>query len=241
MLGFFWNTRYHSSPTKLWRPQTQIKRHKTLTEQAADAIRARIVSGELQFGEALSEIALATELGVSKTPVREAFLQLKTEGLVEIMPQRGTFVFQMTIEQLRQLVEMRELLETASLRFAMRDGPTLGEALQAIVGRMAAAFEARDPTAYRRCDADFHETIISASGNMFINSAYSIIALRVQALRNRLSPDAQNWRSLEEHKDVAGYVRNNNIDAAQAKLLEHIADAFNAYLARIRTDLAQTG
>jgi DNA-binding GntR family transcriptional regulator len=57
-----------------------LKRPRTLTEQAADAIRARIVSGDFQPGEALSEITLAAELGVSKTPVREAFLQLKNEA-----------------------------------------------------------------------------------------------------------------------------------------------------------------
>jgi DNA-binding GntR family transcriptional regulator len=219
----------------------QIKRQKTLTEQAADAIRARIVSGEFHFGEALSEIALATELGVSKTPVREAFLQLKNEGLVEIFPQRGTFVFQMTGEQLRQLIEMRELLETASLRFAMRNRAPLGEALEAIIDRMAVAVEERDSAAYRRHDADFHQAIISAAGNAFIDSAYSIIAFRVQALRNRVALEAQNWRSFEAHKDVARHVRENNVDAAQARLLEHIGDAVNAYLTRIQGDLARTG
>jgi DNA-binding GntR family transcriptional regulator len=217
----------------------QIKRQKTLTEQAADAIRARIVSGEFQFGEGLSEIALATELGVSKTPVREAFLQLKNEGLVEIVPQRGTFVFQMTGEQLRQLVEMRELLETASLRFALRNRMRLGDELQAIVDRMAAAVEARNHAAYRLYDADFHQAIISASGNAFIGSAYSIIAFRVQALRNRLSLDAQHWRSFEDHRDIARYVRDYNVDAAQTRLLEHLGDAVSVYLARIQSDLAR--
>ncbi len=219
----------------------QIKRQKTLTEQAADVIRARIVSGEFHFGEPLSEIALATELGVSKTPVREAFLQLKNEGLVEIFPQRGTFVFQMTGEQLRQLAEMRELLESASLQFAMRNAARLADALQTVIARMAAAVDERDYAAYRGHDADFHQAIISASGNAFINSAYSIIAFRLQALRNRLSLEAQNWRSFDAHKDVARHVRDNNVDAAQAKLLEHIGDAAYAYLARIQGELARTG
>jgi DNA-binding GntR family transcriptional regulator len=219
----------------------QIRRQKSLTEQATDAIRARIVSGEFHFGEALSEIALATELGVSKTPVREAFLQLKNEGLVEILPQRGTFVFQMTGEQLRQLAEMRELLETASLRFAMRDGTFLADRLQAIIDRMAVAVDERDHAAYRRHDAEFHQAIITASGNAFIDSAYSVIAFRLQALRNRLSLEAQHWPSFDGHKDVARHVRDNNVDAAQAKLREHIGDAANAYLARIQGDLARTG
>jgi DNA-binding GntR family transcriptional regulator len=106
---------------------------------------------------------------------------------------------------------------------------------------MAVAVDERDHAAYRRHDADFHQAIISASGNAFIDSAYSIIAFRVQALRNRLSLEAQNWRSFEGHKDVAHFIRDNNADAAQAKLLEHIGDAVNTYLARIQGDLARAG
>ena len=218
-----------------------IKRQKTLTEQAADAIRIRIVTGEFHFGEALSEIALAAELGVSKTPVREAFLQLKNEGLVEILPQRGTFVFQMTNEQLRQLVEMRELLESASLRFAMRNGAHLADTLQAITERMTAAFEARDPAAYRTHDADFHQAIIAASGNSFICSAYAIIAFRVQALRNRRLLDAQNWPSLDGHGQIARLVRDNNVEAAVKALIDHIGDAFASYLARTKDNRAHAG
>lgn len=212
-----------------------IKRQKTLTEQAADAIRARIVGGQIEFGEALSEITLANELGVSKTPVREAFLQLKNEGLVEILPQRGTFVFRMSTEELRQLMEMREMLEVNSLRFAMRDG---GEALMSmltpIIEGMTEATKARDPVVYRQFDAEFHNAFISASGNSFINYAYNIIALRVQAFRNRLSLEAHNWRSIDQHIEVAELVRAKKTDKAAESLSNHIRGAFNDYVARVR-------
>lgn len=211
-----------------------IKRQKTLTEQAADAIRARIVDGQFEFGEALSEIALANELGVSKTPVREAFLQLKNEGLVEILPQRGTFVFKMTTEQLRQLMEMRELLEVNSLRFAMRGGgEDLARDLQRIIDSMEKATGDRDPVSFRRHDADFHTAIIRASSNAFIQSAYNVIALRVQAFRNRVSLDTQNWRSLDEHKQVLRLVEAKETDAAADALQGHIRGAFYDYVARI--------
>jgi DNA-binding GntR family transcriptional regulator len=216
-----------------------IKRQKTLTEQAADEIRNRIVGGQFEFGEALSEIALANELGVSKTPVREAFLQLKNEGLVEILPQRGTFVFRMTIEELRQLSEMREVLEVNSLRFALRDGgETLIESLGPILEGMKAATDIKDPLLYREYDALFHTAIIHASGNRFMESAYNVIALRVQAFRNRLSLDAQNWRSLEQHLAVAELVRSQEVDKAADALRIHIQGAFNDYVARVTGDEA---
>jgi len=211
-----------------------IRRQKTLTEQAADAIRARIVEGQFEFGEALSEIALANELGVSKTPVREAFLQLKNEGLVEILPQRGTFVFRMTIEQMRQLWEMREILEVNSLRFAMRDGgDAFAQSITPIIECMAKATKDREPVVYRRFDAEFHSAIINGSRNDFIQSAYNIIALRVQAFRNRLSLEAQDWRSLEEHVEVAELIRAKKTDEAADKLYKHIRSAFETYLRRV--------
>ncbi len=212
-----------------------IKRHKTLTEQAADAIRTRIIEGQFEFGEALSEIALATELGVSKTPVREAFLQLKNEGLVEILPQRGTFVFRMTTEELRQLTEIREILEGNALRFAMRDG---GEALlsrlDSIIEGMKEATTAKDPVTYRRFDAEFHNAIISASGNSFIESAYNIIALRVQTFRNRLSIEDHNWSPLDQHIEVAELARAQQADKAAERLQHHIRGAYNDYVTRVK-------
>lgn len=211
-----------------------IKRQKTLTEQAADEIRNRIVGGEFDFGEALSEIALANELGVSKTPVREAFLQLKNEGLVEILPQRGTFVFRMTIEELRQLSEMREILEVNSLRFALRDGAqTLADLLAPSIEGMKEATKRKDPILFRQFDALFHNAIICASGNGFIESAYNIIALRVQAFRNRLSLEEQNWRSIDQHLEVAELARAQETDKAANCLKAHIRGAFNDYVARV--------
>jgi DNA-binding GntR family transcriptional regulator len=214
-------------------PIYPLKRPRTLTEQAAEAIRSRIVNGEFQLGEALSEITLAGELGVSKTPVREAFLQLKNEGLVDIQPQRGTFVFQMTSEQVRQLTVLRELLEMEALRIAMRgDGRRIAEILNELMGRMERAVAADDSGLYRALDNDLHQHIIMASGNQFIEAAYNSIAFRVQALRNRLSRQpAENQRSLQEHRELIELVNANDTDGAVAKLLEHIRATLRAYIA----------
>jgi DNA-binding GntR family transcriptional regulator len=213
-------------------PIYPLKRPRTLTEQAADAIRARIVSGDFQLGEALSEITLAAELGVSKTPVREAFLQLKNEGLVEIQPQRGTFVFQMTGEQIRQLSAFRELVEVEALRTAMQNNAAaLADVLHRIVASMADAVAAGDSRLYRQIDNDFHHEIIVACGNPFIESAYNSIAFRVQALRNRLSlqPD-QNNRSLDEHRQLANTVKAGDAESAAKMLLNHIRATLREYI-----------
>lgn len=213
-----------------------IRRQKTLTEQAADTIRARIVEGQFELGEALSDIALADELGVSKTPIREAFLLLKNEGLIEFLPKQGTFVFRMTMDELRQLWELREVLELNSLRLAMRDGgQVLMRSLTPIIERMRKATNERDPLLFRRCDAEFHGAIIAGCDNEFIQSAYNTIALRVQVLRNRVSQDAHNWRSLDEHVAVLDQIRTGDIEAAVASLFKHIRGALDAYVAARET------
>ena len=100
----------------------QLQRSKSLTEQAVEEIRALIVRGDFELGAPLSENTLAAELGVSKTPVREALLHLRSEGLVSIQPQRGSFVFNMSSAEVLELGELRETLELAALRLAADAG-----------------------------------------------------------------------------------------------------------------------
>jgi DNA-binding GntR family transcriptional regulator len=99
--------------------ETKLQRPRSLTAMAKQEIREAIIDGRMAFGKQLSESALASNLGISKTPVREALLQLKLEGLVDIAPQWGTFVFSLTEEQVREMCRFREVIETAALGPAM--------------------------------------------------------------------------------------------------------------------------
>lgn len=205
---------------------THLRAHRSrsLADQAAEAIRARIVSGEFELGEALSETALAVKLGVSKTPIREAFLRLKTEGLVDIQPQRGTFVFDMTAEEVRALSELREVLEIAAARLAIRRrAKPLADALDDVIAGMRDALKHGNPLEYRTLDGIFHQRIIEHAGNAFLQASYDMIAFRVQALRNRLSLDpVLNTGSFREHRQFAALVRAGEIYRASTRLSDHI-------------------
>lgn len=205
---------------------TYLRQHGTrsLAEQATEAIRARIINGEFEPGEALSETALAVKLGVSKTPIREAFLRLKTEGLVDIQPQRGTFVFDMTAEEVRELSELREVLEIAAARFAIRRRATLlADALDKVIVGMRNALKKADVLEYRTIDDAFHRLIIQHAGNAFLQASYETIAIRIQALRNRLSLDPLlNTKSFREHREFAALVRAGEIYRASTCLSDHI-------------------
>jgi DNA-binding GntR family transcriptional regulator len=209
----------------------RFKRPQSLADQAADQIRRLIVKGHFQLGEALSETTLAAELGVSKTPIREAFLRLRTEGLVDIQPQRGTFVFRMSAAEVSALSEFRDVLETAALTLAMHaQAGALASDLARIVADMAEALARADAATYREHDSRFHECIISHGGNPHLREAYGRIAFRIQTLRNRLSLDpALNAISLKEHEALAGLVAAGRQAEALAFLRTHIAKTTSDY------------
>jgi DNA-binding GntR family transcriptional regulator len=210
----------------------KLQRARTLTEQAADEIRARIIRGNFQLGEALSENTLAAELGVSKTPVREALLQLKLEGLVDIQPQRGSFVFQMSAQEVIELSELREILETAAaLRSLERDPKGVTRALTAIVDRMKVAIDRGDFPAYRDLDAEFHQTLVDHCGNEFLKESFAGITFRVQALRTRLSVDsALNSTSLDEHDQILARLKAGDAAGLRDVLCEHIFGTKRLYV-----------
>ena len=96
----------------------EINRPQSLKEIAAERIREAIVEGRLKMGESLSENFLAQNLQVSKTPIREALSLLNMEGLVNIVPQKGTFVFSMEKPEIIELCELRFALESLALRYS---------------------------------------------------------------------------------------------------------------------------
>jgi DNA-binding GntR family transcriptional regulator len=212
-----------------------LHRAKSLTEQAAEQIRSRIVGGEFPLGAPLSENTLAAELGVSKTPVREALLRLKMEGLVSVLPQRGTVVFDMTGDEIREMGELRETLEvTALLLSAERNREPLLRTLDGIVGAMGVALADGDTVAYRNLDADFHQAFFEHCGNTYFSRTYESFAFRVKALRTRLSVDPSlNRSSYRDHKAIAADIDNGSIEDAAERLSEHVRSTISEYVAII--------
>lgn len=213
-------------------PGRELRRPKSLADRAASDIRSRIIRGDFELGAPLSENTLAVELGVSKTPVREALLQLKMEGLVSIHPQRGTFVFDMTAREIEELGELRETLEIAALRLAtQRHRAPLLKVMEEIVRAMRAALDSDDIIGYRTLDADFHQTLIDHCGNRLFASAYAGLSFRIQALRTRLSVDpALNESSYCDHKALCALIEACRDDQAADLLTVHVRGTVDTYM-----------
>jgi DNA-binding GntR family transcriptional regulator len=210
----------------------KIERPKSLTELVVNELRARIVDGRLRLGAALSENALAAELGLSKTPVREALLQLKLERLVEVLPQRGTYVFRLAADQVILISELREILEIAAVAAAIeRNHPELVKRMSVLFEGMRAAYDGGDNVGYRRLDGQYHQTIIDLCGNPYIGDAYSQIGFRIQALRSRLSIETTlNRLSMKDHREMLKLIKAREVEPLQTLLRAHIHQTKQSYL-----------
>ena len=218
----------------------RVERPKTLTEIAIERIREAIVDGQYAFGEQLSEASLAARMGISKTPVREALLRLQTEGLVEIHPQRGTYVFSLDEAGVAEVCRFREIIETAALGEAMRGhSAELLARLDRNVCDMADAHAAHDLKSLPKLDQAFHETLLACCGNPYLQASYELVAHKISALRARLPEENERVGECQaNHARIVRRIRTADVARSQELLAAHIRDTLDSYLAASRNRAA---
>jgi DNA-binding GntR family transcriptional regulator len=210
----------------------KIERPKSLTGLVVEELRARIIDGRLRLGEGLSENVLAADLGISKTPVREALLQLKLERLVDVLPQRGTYVFRLSRNEVVMISELREMLELPAAAAAIeRNHAELVARMTEVYQDMSKAHQAGDKARYRARDGEFHQAIIDLCGNPYVNDAYNPVAFRIQALRSRLADELKlNRASFKDHGEILKLVKARKQEELQGLLRSHIRQTMRSYL-----------
>jgi DNA-binding GntR family transcriptional regulator len=196
-----------------------------LTQIAYEKILNAIVYGRLDLGEPLSENDLARALGVSKAPIRESLNELRLRGLVEVVPQSGSYVFSPTSEQIEELCDFRSLLETRAMRASMQnDSRSLIAELRKTGREMKRAYRMGDIFLSKRLDAEFHGAFIRHCGNRYLMQSYANIGHSVEALRHRFMDTAiYRNRAFDEHQEIVDALVNNAISKAIDVLQEHIA------------------
>ncbi|MEX3007610.1 GntR family transcriptional regulator [Hoeflea sp. TYP-13] len=208
-----------------------IVRPKSLKELALEHLRNSIVDGTLKMGQALSERGISEELGVSKSPVREALAQLHDEGLVIIEPQKSARVFSLSESEVAQICDFRQAIETAAFELALARNPdALAREMDQVVKDMAAAHKRGDMHEYLALDTLFHQLIFKHCGNDYLSASYSRFVGKIAALRTHLSNLPQHTQlSFKEHKMLAKAVRNGNMPEIRKLLVEHIDRTRQAY------------
>jgi len=202
-----------------------LKRAKTLTELAAERLRDAIIKNEYKFGQALSEKLLAESMGTSKTPIREALALLKIEGLVNIIPQSGTFVFIPSLKEVLDLVELRLILESAALKCSYSKNQTaLLQSLEQMLMTCKDALRVNNILEHSYWDGKFHETIFDFCDNKYLFDAYTQISGKSAALRTRISYQP-NWinKTYSEHEEFFALVKSGDLEKAIQTLERHFS------------------
>tara|TARA_R110002110_G_scaffold30681_5_gene108469 strand:+ start:970 stop:1638 length:669 start_codon:yes stop_codon:yes gene_type:complete len=192
----------------------------------ADLIRDQIVTGRLAMGARIADKQLATDLSVSRTPVREALLQLQSEGLVEIKPQSGTFVFSLTAADIGEICALRVILETGAIRSLLAGNAKESLVLPGlIVGRAALALEDGDMAACDALDWQFHESLIAATGNQYLIRAYRGISSQLRALRQRMPRHEDRIaQAIAQHRRLIDLCAAGRLDAAVEQISGHVGN-----------------
>ncbi|CUH45540.1 GntR family transcriptional regulator [Ruegeria atlantica] len=208
-----------------------LERPKSLRELALEHLRNSIIDGSLKMGQILSERKISEELGVSKSPVREALAQLRDEGLVSIEPQKGARVFSLSESEVTQICDFRQAIETAAFELALsRDPEGLADGMARVVKDMARARSRRDEKEYLALDTAFHQLIFEHAGNDYLTASYTRYIGKIAALRTHLSKLPQHTElSFEEHQKIAVAVRQGDMAKIKLLLVEHIDRTRQAY------------
>jgi DNA-binding GntR family transcriptional regulator len=196
----------------------------TLPASVADRLRELIIEGELAAGARLNERALCERLGVSRTPLREAFRLLSAEGLVQIQPNRGAQVVALSEDDIRESFEVMSALEALSGELACRriSDAEVAE-VRALTFEMLACHARRDLPAYYRLNRAIHERINRAADNRLLEQVYSTLNLRIQNLRFRLNFDYGQW-------DTAARQHAEMVDALAARDSARMATILRQHL-----------
>lgn len=198
-------------------------------QRVYDLIRREILTGELRGGVLLSEVEVGTRLGVSRTPVHEAFLKLEAEELLELAPRRGAIVVPVQPGEAVDILETRHALEVAAVRRLARGPAEVREAfartargLLADQERLAAAGNLLD---YAAADAAFHRAIVTASGNGIADRFYSSLADRMQRMTIGSVTGRIDYLDVltSEHRQLAGLVEGAKVPEFDDLLARHFA------------------
>lgn len=176
----------------------------TLPAAVASRLRDLITEGELPAGTRLNERELCDRLGVSRTPLREAFRLLSAEGMVQLQPNRGAQVVALSKEDIAESFEVMSALEALSGELACRriTDEEVGE-IRALTFEMLACHARKDLQAYYRLNHAIHDLINRAADNRLLTQVYATLNLRIQNLRFRSNFDQAKWdKAAQEHADM---------------------------------------
>lgn len=202
---------------------------------AYSKIKNAIIKNQFAPGTLLVERQLSEQLGVSRTPIREALRKLVGEGLVEFIPNRGVFVSSIRLEDIIEIYELREALDGMAVCLCtQRMNESVIDGLKQSVKNQADALENKDYNKYIENDMEFHAVYIKGAGNSRLEYFLNAIIDQINRLANTSVGDIERARlSLEQHRKVLDAMLKNEPKSAEALIKEHLINIKEYYISRL--------
>ena len=217
---------------------TQIETRQ-LAEQVYELLLQEILRGTLQPGERILDQELAAELGISRTPVKDAINRLAMEGLLDIHPRRGTFVVEPDPESFNELVDVRLMMELHAVKnLPHKDSATAIEKMEHAIRAIDEMLEResyRDIAAYMALDGDFHRALVAGVGNSRLSWLYRSIAIHNQIGRIRYPHDSF-MIAQQEHREMLDAYRQHSQDRLALLLIKHVERSRRQVLGVLHVD-----
>jgi DNA-binding GntR family transcriptional regulator len=212
---------------------------KTVGSQVYRILREQIIQAELLPGERLSESDVAKTLSVSRQPVREAFIKLSEEGLVQVLPQRGTFVTRISVASVMDVRFVREAIEADVVRVvAEANAPeTIAELRRQIAEQRKVP--QHDRAGFLRLDELFHRTLADAAGKAYAWSVIESVKAQMDRVRFLSVDDMQVGRLIDQHERIVDHLASGDKAAAEEATRLHLREILCSLpeIARSRAEL----
>jgi DNA-binding GntR family transcriptional regulator len=202
----------------------------SLCQQAGDLLRKRIFSHDLLPGQRLDEAALAADLGISRTPLREALKILSAEGLVHIKPRRGCFVAELSQDDLEEIFPIMAMLEgRVAYEAALKARPEDLKRLDVLHEKLEKHAAARDVDRYYEVNYLFHDALQELAGNRWLQHMIGDLRKLLRLSRHRsLRLEGRQQESLAEHRAIMAALAERDASTTMQRMREHFASGLEA-------------
>jgi len=216
----------------------KLDNYKPLRELVFESLREAIIAGQLRPGERMMEIQLAEEMGVSRTPVREAIRKLELEGLVVMIPRKGAYVAGLSLKDIADVFEIRRALEGLAAELAAdRITEEELENLERYLVIISEQIESSDLEKVVATDTDFHTMLYRASRNNRLTQIINNLREQIQWFRTTsLSYPGRMKVALEEHRKIVEAIASRDGELSRKIAMEHIENAENSMMSMIQQD-----
>lgn len=219
-------------------PKLKMDSYQPLRDVIFETLRKAIVSGDIKPGERLMEVSLAEQMGVSRTPVREAIRRLEAEGLVTMIPRKGTHVSELSVKDIMDVLEVRTVLDKLATDLAAKHiQPAQLKNLETVHKQYISCVEKDNMEGAIKKDVEFHDIIYSASGNPRLVAVAA--SLREHIYRFRVIYMSDNLIAenvLNEHEEILEALREAQNNVASNLAEKHIRNQMETIIKTVTED-----